>query len=387
MQICDTCETMKESCYFENAKKNKNGLRKTCKDCQMKKGEALLNEYLATNQIYIKVCNRCNQAKPHTEYNRFYAGKYSLTSFCKKCSCEKSAYYKIKNKENNKSRRSEFLICKTCKKEKLTSNNFTKNKATTTGYELSCIECRKNTDKIIVDSKQCCECKEIKKSFEFFKRNYSVDKLANYCKKCSKRRNRKYYNSNKETISIKRKEYNLKNKEKINLRRRIKSKEDNNFKIRMALSRQLYTALKRINSIKNKSIIKIIDIPIPQIKEYIESLFENGMTWENYGNDGWEIDHIVPSCAYNLIKQEEQKKCFHHLNLRPCWAETEIAKKSGSKNIGNSNKGNKIIPELLINHIKHNLIPENELIGYELLDGEKILSKEQLMNLILRENK
>lgn len=45
------------------------------------------------------------------------------------------------------------------------------------------------------------------------------------------------------------------------------------------------------------------------------------MNWDNYGqgNDRWVIDHIIPCAAFDLTNVEDQKKCFHHTNLRALW--------------------------------------------------------------------
>jgi hypothetical protein len=52
---------------------------------------------------------------------------------------------------------------------------------------------------------------------------------------------------------------------------------------------------------------------------YLESLFRDGMTWDNYGFYGWHIDHIIPCASFNLKNSEEQKRCFHYTNLEPLW--------------------------------------------------------------------
>lgn len=59
-------------------------------------------------------------------------------------------------------------------------------------------------------------------------------------------------------------------------------------------------------------------------KEYIESLFEDGMSWDNHGE--WELDHIIPCSSFNMNIKEDQKKCFHYTNIQPLW-KTENRKK------------------------------------------------------------
>ena len=58
-----------------------------------------------------------------------------------------------------------------------------------------------------------------------------------------------------------------------------------------------------------------------ELKAYIESLFTERMTWENYGE--WHVDHIRPVCSFSA---EEWEQINHYTNLQPLWAEDNYAK-------------------------------------------------------------
>lgn len=64
---------------------------------------------------------------------------------------------------------------------------------------------------------------------------------------------------------------------------------------------------------------EILGCTIEEFKKYLESKFKEGMSWENYGRNGWEIDHIIPCNRFNLDCPEEQRKCFHYTNTQPLW--------------------------------------------------------------------
>jgi hypothetical protein len=64
------------------------------------------------------------------------------------------------------------------------------------------------------------------------------------------------------------------------------------------------------------------------LMSHLEALFHPGMTWENYGQYGWHIDHIKPKSLfkYETPEEEEFKKCWSLENLQPLWAEDNIRK-------------------------------------------------------------
>lgn len=128
-----------------------------------------------------------------------------------------------------------------------------------------------------------------------------------------------------------------------NANEKNKRKTDPLFRLNESMSKQI----NRIKNIKHKvSWRRCLEYNFEQLKQHLESKFTKGMSWENYGKNGWHIDHIIPvsSFKYDSINHPEFKKCWSLNNLQPLWATTEIAMSHGepSSYIGNLEKGNKI---------------------------------------------
>ena len=119
--------------------------------------------------------------------------------------------------------------------------------------------------------------------------------------------------------------YNYKNGNKPNDRRKERLKLDYSFRLRTNISAQLRHRLKNKNG---QNSFDLLDYTLEDLKKHLESKFENGMTWENYGK--WHLDHIIPACSfkYDNHKDEDFKKCWSLDNLQPLWAVDNLKKGS-----------------------------------------------------------
>lgn len=126
--------------------------------------------------------------------------------------------------------------------------------------------------------------------------------------------------ANKDTILLKKKAYREANRDKRNERYRT----DVEFKISHNLRCRLREALKR--NYKNGSAVKDLGCTISQLKTYLESKFQPGMTWDNYGYYGWHIDHIKPLASFNLTDRKQLLDACHYTNLQPLWATDNLSK-------------------------------------------------------------
>jgi hypothetical protein len=57
---------------------------------------------------------------------------------------------------------------------------------------------------------------------------------------------------------------------------------------------------------------------------HIESMFSEGMSWDNYGE--WHMDHIIPCSHFDLSIKSQQLECFNYKNMQPLWAIDNIRK-------------------------------------------------------------
>jgi len=97
-----------------------------------------------------------------------------------------------------------------------------------------------------------------------------------------------------------------------------------NKKLRNNLRSRLNKAIKK--DYRTGSAVSDLGCSIDEFKIYMENLFEEGMTWNNWSRLGWHIDHIKALANFDLTVESELKKAVHYTNLQPMWAKDNLKK-------------------------------------------------------------
>lgn len=148
--------------------------------------------------------------------------------------------------------------------------------------------------------------------------------VANKERLCLK--NKAYYEDNKETLLLKCKVYRNRDsvKKQRNERLRLKRKNDIQYRLSFMLRKRLTTAIR--NHQKSGSAVNDLGCSIPELKSYLESKFQPGMTWDNHGQHGWHIDHIKPLASFDLTDRKQLLEACHYTNLQPLWCQDNLSK-------------------------------------------------------------
>ncbi len=140
---------------------------------------------------------------------------------------------------------------------------------------------------------------------------------------------KRYREENKEKVRAHKREYYEANKATIDEKKRLyvnkRRKEDISFRLRVVLRTRLSNFLRGIGE-KQGSAVKDLGCSIDELRFYLEGKFKDGMNWENYGIQGWHIDHIIPLAYFDLTDRAQFLEACHYTNLQPLWAKENISK-------------------------------------------------------------
>lgn len=200
-----------------------------------------------------------------------------------------------------------------------------------------------------IESKWCKACDQTKALTEFNKNSVRWNSLTLDCTDCiAQKRNYCYVQVRKR--KYKTRSYTRKRRERLKelgKRRQRLRMQDPMKKVVHLMRVRMNLALK--NNTKSMHTKQMVGASMQEVKEWLESHFSKGMSWENHNKHGWHIDHRIPVAAWDLSNPIEQQMCFSYLNLYPMWAKKNLSKggkykeEDKKKYIDNYFKINKII--------------------------------------------
>jgi len=200
--------------------------------------------------------------------------------------------------------------------------------------------------------KKCCTCKRILSYDNFGFAKSSKDGYKSSCRECINIYSKQYWKDNKDILAPRaneshRKAYRIKmdllpqkeikpkktrkeidrdcyikNKDKV-----LKRYSTPEYRIKRNTARHIHHSLK--GDIKHDRTNVLLGIKISDYKEYLECMFDDKMTWENYGSF-WHIDHIIPISFFYLNNIDEQKMAFNFKNTRPLSKKENLCKNNKS---------------------------------------------------------
>lgn len=252
-----------------------------------------------------KICTKCLISKPLDSFKLNKMGKYS--SSCRSClnkyriKLAKERYHRdpeYKKKHNNYSMEYQKKFPDKSKEwqKKWRDNNRDKINSFSRKYYRDKIDYFKEKGK------------------RYYKKKWEDPEYRERVNNSTKERfQKKYYNDKEFKQKVIDKQINY-HKERY--------KTDELYKFKTDIRKVVHNSLKRKGYKKNAKSCEILGGEWEVVKEYIESQFSEGMTWENYGD--WVYDHKIPLsiCKTN----EEIIRLSHYTNLQPLWAKDNLQK-------------------------------------------------------------
>jgi len=186
-------------------------------------------------------------------------------------------------------------------------------------------------------TKICCKCK-IEKELINFRFRPKINGYHYNCIECQRQHEKERYLKRREhQLAQKRERYKVNSKMMIERTKKWRLKNPD--KVR-ANAKKNYTIEKRISgSIRGcmwaalkenkngRSWESLVGYSVKDLIKHLESLFTDGMSWNNYGRGGWHIDHVKPRCLFNYENYDDPqfKECWELKNLRPLWEHENLS--------------------------------------------------------------
>lgn len=161
-------------------------------------------------------------------------------------------------------------------------------------------------------------------SKEYYQNNLEAQRAAG----------RARHHKNRNVRLIQCREYRERNLDELNARRRPKAvatfhakyRIDQNFTLRHRVRALVCVSLKKAR--KSHRMVEILGYDTEALRSHLESLFVDGMSWEQFMRGEIHIDHIIPISRFDITSDTcaAFKECWALSNLRPMWARENLSK-------------------------------------------------------------
>lgn len=200
-------------------------------------------------------------------------------------------------------------------------NDFSKDKQKKSGYRPDCKICNSKRQRELFTPDKKLKADLYKKANPEKIKQWKLKERIKNAERYKKAK-KEYYQKNKHILGPKNKARYEKNKKQLFVKLKDKYHTDIQYKLKLNLRRRMHKLIKRNE--RNGSAVKDLGCSLEEFKQYIESKFQPGMTWENYGK--WHLDHIYPLSLVDLTNREQFLMVSHYTNYQPLWAKDNIVK-------------------------------------------------------------
>ena len=211
------------------------------------------------------------------------------------------------------------------------------------------VDCMINANIFIINGitfKRCIRCGDIRVREDNFYKKLVAHKATwsdyeTYCKQCNYDKQKipsgiisrkKSRDKGRGRDKIRQFEYrqNPEVKQRRNKQELEQKKSDPNFALRCRMRILMYASLRVVKN--GKKWQELVGYSVDDLRDHIEKLFIEGMSWELFMQGKIHIDHKYPVSKFNYTSPDDEsfKQCWALDNLQPLWG------------VDNLRKGNKI---------------------------------------------
>ena len=197
------------------------------------------------------------------------------------------------------------------------------------------------TGDLKLSNRRCVKCGKSKPLSEYYADKSKSGGLRNDCKSCVRLRqrewnarnrglikehNRAYYEQNRDSVLAQVADYRKSHQEERNDRDRARFWAEPRIRVSHAVAGVIRYSLRAGNGKNGRRWQRLVGYSLEALMDHLESLFQAGMTWENYGQ--WHVDHIIPIAAFEFSSPDDPEfmTCWALDNLQPLWASDNCAK-------------------------------------------------------------